>query len=631
MNKKIIIGCLAALVAGVTFADGAKLVVERGRKLADLKPGDGFAKFTKAIGSDGAAFLDGWKYLTTGGNVLVDSTAMKAKFDDPEKKLKSVVEYRSWVYRAWIWAGEEGAKTSFTIEEADMLPCERKVLVPYLVDLVTMTATPLPEADVIQDGTKFTFRNLPVKATPMALATRYQLEFEGGNLRDWKVSARVEPEDKILFNVGEKPELVVDILGKDGKPVRETGATATLRWYRSHDLFTNEVVRLDGRQIRRPMTLGKPGAVTCEISLRVPGYIGDAEPKRLVPVPVKKDDTGHLGADGKHNAVEMKQEDFGRMVGCVFDWDKIKPARPAPADIDQVWDKLLEEDAKLPFELKKCEHIRTSKTGVKVYRIVLNSLGGDVHAEMSIPKEAEEGKKFPIWCIFQAYGVASMWTWTWEWAITIAPNTHSIENGREGAYYSKLSGKDGPLNNYGFDEKTNAKFETTYFKNVLLRDVRAIRYMMSRPEWNHEKIIYYGSSQGGYQSTALLGLIPETTNMDLICPWAIEFGGSQCHWRPKWGEGIQYCDPMNLVHRTKGAGKKITVAFGVADSACPVDGIFAWINALPKDVDLTASLFQNHGHDVPDGCKHYCVEIRRKPGEEPKIIPHFDWARRYAD
>jgi len=631
MNRLMIVGCLAALVAGGAFADGAKLVVERGKKLADLKPGDGFAMFTKAIGSDGAAFLDGWKYLTTGGNVLVDSTAMKAKFDDPEKKLKSVVEYRSWVYRAWIWAGEEGAKTSFTIEEADMLPCERKVLVPYLVDLVTMTATPLPEADIIRDGTKFTFRNLPVKATPMALATRYQLEFEGGNLRDWKVSAKVEPEDKILFKVGEKPELVIRVTDKDGRPVSETGAKMQLRWYRSYDPFTNEVVALDGKEIRRSMALDKPGAVTCDVSLRVAGYIGDTEPKRLVPVPVKKENTGHLGADGKNNAVKMKEEDFGRIVGCVFDWDKIGPARPAPKDIDEVWDKLLEEDAKLPFELKKCELVRTTKTGVKVYRIVLNSLAGDVHAEMSIPKEADEGKKFPIWCIFQAYGCANMWTWPWEWAITIAPNTHSIENGREGAYYSKLSGKDGPLNNYGFDEKTNAKFETTYFRGILLRDVRAVRYMMSRAEWDHKQVMYYGSSQGGYQSVALLGLIPETTKMELICPWSVEFGGSQCHWRPKWGEGIQYCDPLNLAHRAKGAGKVVAAGLGVADDACPVDGIFAWINALPKDVDLTVSVFQNKGHNVEPGDKHYCVEIRRKPNAAVQIVPHFDRPRVYAD
>jgi len=34
---------------------------------------------------------------------------------------------------------------------------------------------------------------------------------------------------------------------------------------------------------------------------------------------------------------------------------------------------------------------------------------------------------------------------------------------------------------------------------------------------------------------------------------------------------------------------------------------------LTKDVDLTVSVFQNKGHNVEPGDKHYCVDIRRKP------------------
>ena len=637
MEMKAKIGRLAAwalacaAAAAPAGAETRRVVLTEHDRAREMSPS--FAQFAARLGVDGGSFSNGWKHVCRSGGVPLDAEGRKGAFADPDGKLKATAVYSDWIYRTWVWAGEAGATTSLTVPEAATLPHGRPDFLPWLVDLVTLEAWPLPEADAVRaDDGRVTFRNLPVKATPMALATRYSLNLPGSDVRDWKFSAAVAPEDKILFASDERPELVIDVLDRDGRPVREAGATAVLRWYRSGSAYTNELVALDGRQIRRPMSLGRPGAVTCEISFKVPGFIGQVTPRRAVPVPREKESTGHLGADRKSNAVAVRYEDYGRLVGCVFDWDRIRAKRPAPADIDRVWDGLLEEDAKLPFEVKKLEHVRTTKTGVKIYRIVLNSLGGDVHAEMSIPKEAEDGKRFPVWCIFQAYGCASMSTWPWEWAITIAPNAHSIENGREAAYYKRLRDRGGPLCDYGFDEAENAKFETTYFRQMLLRDVRAVRYMMSRPEWNGKEVMFYGSSQGGYQATALLGLIPETTSLSLICPWAVSLGGSQSHWRPKWGEGIQYCDPMNLVHRVAGGGKKVSLRFGVADSACPVDGIFAWLNALPKDVDLMVQLYQNRGHNVPDGKgQQYHVELRRKPGEAAAVIPHFDLPRCYEE
>lgn len=467
--------------------------------------------------------------------------------------------------------------------------------------------------------------------TVCAVASANASPEPGADIRDWRVSATVWPADKILFDVGEKPELVLDIRDRDGKPVSEPGAKAVLRWYRTYGSYVSETIALDGTQIRRSMALDKPGAVTCEVTLLVRGDKGDVSPRRAIEIAPRKDEAGYLGADGKHNAVKMRYEGYARVLGCVFGWDKIGPGKPAPADLDRVWNELLEADAKLPIEVKKCELARTTPTGVRVYRVVINSLGDDVHAEMSIPKEADDGKKFPIWCLFQPYGCANMTTWTLEGAITIAPNTHSIENGRESAYYSKLFEKGGPLFNYGFDGKTNAKLETTYFRNILLRDIRSVRYLMTRPEWDRGKITYYGGSQGAYQSAALMGLLPEKADVTLICPWSIDLGGSPAHWRPRWGEGIQYCDPVNLAHRVKGLGRKVNVYFGVVDIACPVDGVFAWINALPRDIELSAKLYQNKGHNVADGEKRYHVEICRKPGEEIRVVPHFDLPRVYPE
>ena len=629
MMKTLMIGLTVLAALSTSAAERTKLFYDFDAKLAAAPMSYAFNQYSKALKPGTTlAFSNAWKQVFRGGNICCgNQKGMKSSFGENVKP-ENCGEMFDWIYRNFVWFGENGKTTSVKV------PAAWAPLEPMIVDPVAEEAWEVPDAD-IETGEGFvTYRNLPVKETPMFLTQRRVLHLVGEtNVRDWKFGVTVEPEDKILFSCGEQPELVVRVTDTDGNPVKERGAKAILSWYRDGKTKTNEVVDLAAEYpIRRSMARVTPGAVTCDVSLRICGYLHATQPKRLVPVKEKTGDTGHLGADGKNNAVKMRKEDFGRGVGCVFDWQKIRPGKPRPADFDAFWDKNLAEDAKLPIEVKKMEKIRETKTGVGIYRAVISSLGDDVHAEISIPKEAKDGKKFPIWVIFQAYGCANMGTWPWEWAITIAPNAHSIENGRESAYYKKLSERGGPLFNYGFDTNENAKVETTYFRKMLLRDIRAIRYMMSRPEWNGKNIMFYGSSQGGYQAAAMLGLLPETTNFEFFCPWAIDYGGSQAHWRPKWGEGVQYCDPVHMAHRIDGGVKKIACSQGVIDTACPVDSFFAWINEMPKDkVDLSLNVFQNKGHNVAPGDKFYRVTITRKPGEEPQVKLVSDAPRCYTD
>lgn len=618
-----------AAPAFVIDLERTKLFYDFDAKLATASMSSAYNQYCKLLKPGTTlAFSNAWKQVLRRDNICRgNQKQMKSTFGG-DVKAENCAESFEWILRSFVWFGENGGKAWIKV------PSEWVPLEPMLVDPVAEEAWEVPDADIERGEGFVTYRNLPVKETPMFLTQRRQLHLVGEtNVRDWKFGVTVEPEDKILFSCGERPELVVRVADKDGQPIKERGAKAVLTWYRDGKTMTNEVVDLTAEYpIRRSMARATPGAVTCEVGLRVCGYIHDTQPKRLVPEKVKEGDTGHLGADGRHNAVKMKEEDYGRGVGCVFDWQKIRPGKPRPADFDAFWDKNLADDLKLPIEVKKMEKIRETKTGVSVYRAVISSLGDDMYAEISIPKGAEEGKKFPIWVIFQAYGCASMWTWTWEWAITIAPNAHSIENGRESEYYKKLGEYGGPLFNYGFDTNENAKVETAYFRKMLLRDIRALRYMMSRPEWNGKDVMFYGSSQGGYQAAAMMGLLPETTQFEFYCPWAIDYGGSQAHWRPKWGEGVQYCDPVHMAHRIGGPVKKIVCNQGTIDTACPVDSFFAWINEMPKDkVDLTLNVFQNKGHNVSPGDKFYRVTITRKPGEEPQVKLVSDAPRCYAD
>lgn len=622
MNK-ILLFSAAVSLAGVLFAQ--PIVVQNDCLNSNTS---NMPKFAEAGAVMDANFTNCW-YSSFGRSApRVAKKDLVCEFSAPEKIAVSgeAMTKSYWIYRSVVWIGKEEGVTDVKVPTAEAPD------IPYLLDFATGDAELIPAEKIAIEGDKTVFKGMPVKKSTVAIVRRISIMFENERMRDWKFSVKVVPEDKILFDIGEKPELEITLTDKDGNPVKERGVRALINWYRTHEDYKKEFVDFtNGPVVRRSMSLDKPGCITAEVSLKVVGNRNDQmSPQREIPDPnAKKADAGNgsLGADGKNNAVKMVKEDYARPVGCVFDWRNIKPGRPAPKDIDAFWDKLIEEDKALPFEVKQRKYIKTTDQGVDVFEVVFNSLGGDVHAQMSIPQGAKEGKKYPIWVIYQAYGVAKWWTWTWGHAITIAPNSHSIDNQGTGDYYKKLSAKGGPLFNYGFDTNENAKVETCLFRNMLLRDMRALRYMMEKEAWDG-KTVYsdYGSSQGGYQLSAMMGLVPELGTTEHFCPWMIDLGGSQCHWRPKWGEGVQYCDPINLIHRMKpfdlqGKRKKTVINAGVIDIACPVDGVLAFVNELPKEVDYTVRLLQNRGHNVNPGNKNklYRVEIERKDGGEPAV------------
>ena len=95
---------------------------------------------------------------------------------------------------------------------------------------------------------------------------------------------------------------------------------------------------------------------------------------------------------------------------------------------------------------------------------------------------------------FDGYAVHSAQVRESPKAICFFVNAHGIENNREAAYYTALAR--GELRGYGFRNEENQKPESCYFNNMILRDLRALEYARSLPEWNRKEIYLIGGSQG---------------------------------------------------------------------------------------------------------------------------------------
>ena len=400
------------------------------------------------------------------------------------------------------------------------------------------------------------------------------------------------PDDNLVWKCGDKPEAVFELRDAEGRLVTGEGLKGLwlfLETYATHEK-TNERLEFDkiGNPFRRTMTRTEPGVVALTASLyggerKEDGTIGKVI--RGIQC-VKVDEKGNRRANG-----------IVARVGALFDPLKIRSGKPDPEGFDAKWKQFLDEDKKCSNTPKYYE-VRPSSTNnpVHVYAGVLDSPAGDVHFDWGVPKAAREGKKkMPIRVFLQAYMTGFHFAEAWIGdQLTLGINCHSCSNKASGAYW-KAEGAKHP--NFGFSTNENAKVETCYHVNMLRRDIRALNWAMSQPEWDGTNVFVHGDSQGGFQTFALAGLFPQINRAWSMCPWYIDVGGSQQHWRPLWQPGPDFADPVHHIARTH--AKKVKYTFGIADSAGPADGMMALFNNLPESVEFAEiTIVQNRGHDA---------------------------------
>ena len=158
-------------------------------------------------------------------------------------------------------------------------------------------------------------------------------------------------------------------------------------------------------------------------------------------------------------------------------------------------------------------------------------------------------------------------------------NAHGQELGREPEYYKEFfasirSGK----YSYAFDPEQNKDPENCFFNGMVLRVLRAMEYLKTRPEWNGKDLIAAGGSQGGLQTMWAAALDPDVTVALPSITWCCDLAGASKAnrltggWRLQYVPELDYYDPVFMAKRIKTAEVNIQRA-GLGDYTCPPSGL----------------------------------------------------------
>lgn len=373
----------------------------------------------------------------------------------------------------------------------------------------------------------------------------------------------VTDKNPISYAVGEEITVTVKLL-QNGKPV-------------SCPYFYYELQTEDGKNKSETVS-GEKGILTLKTTLNKAGYV-----KYIVRA---------LDAD-KAKLADIREFSGGAGAG----FEDIGKAKSQPADFEQFWSSKVSTLCE-PNVLEQKE-ISNPASGYKGYIIKLDMGSADpAYAYLTYPQNSENGTlKAAI--IYHGYGVNKISPIYVKNTVSLSVCAHSMELDGTAEYYKDMQAK---LDGYGFKkvgDTENSDKEKVYFKNMLLRDLQAARYIMNNPLWNGKDLTISGGSQGAFQATAVAALCKKATELNITIPWLCDIGGEtsgriNSNFRPSFTEALSYYDTVSFAAMlNKSCNVKIEA--GLGDRTCPPSGVTALYNAIkaPKSILFT----QNRTHE----------------------------------
>lgn len=295
------------------------------------------------------------------------------------------------------------------------------------------------------------------------------------------------------------------------------------------------------------------------------------------------------------------------LTGAAFDYTRIAPTQPTPADFQAFWKGKLAELAQVPAN-PVLEPVEIGDPSLEYSKIRMDNIRGThIYGQVARPKE---GTKFPALLIVQWAGVYPLqrdWV-TWRakagWLV-LDIEAHDLPFDQPQSFYDEASR--GPLANYpaiGCEDR-----ETSYFLRMYLSCYRAAEYLVHRPDWDGKVLVVTGGSQGGLQTIVTAGIHPRITAAIAEVPAGCDPNGPLAERSPGWPqlwyqtqgrdadkvhETSRYFDVVNFARQVK---CPTLVGLGLVDTTCPAPGVFAAFNQLrgPKEVAVMPQA--GHGGD----------------------------------
>lgn len=285
-------------------------------------------------------------------------------------------------------------------------------------------------------------------------------------------------------------------------------------------------------------------------------------------------------------------------TGVGADIESIEYHDTIPEDFDLYWSEIVNQVEEYPIEVLSKKRVTDGvREGFIAYDIQIKTpCGRPASGLITIPEK--EGK-YPIKLGFVGYSVSGAYLFYEENAISARFNAHGIENHLSSGeivkkYESELGG-------YGFSNEENASNKTTYFRNMMIRNLMASKYLKTLSCWDGENLILVGGSQGALQATTVAAHDKDVTKLFIDAPWLCDLNavnsGYLRGWRPDYAEGLRYFDTVAQATRVK---CPVNITAGLGDYICPPSSVMALYNSISVKKSIKFTQGRTHIYSPPE-------------------------------
>lgn len=287
---------------------------------------------------------------------------------------------------------------------------------------------------------------------------------------------------------------------------------------------------------------------------------------------------------------------------------EIRSEYPKPADFDSFWAKNKAELAGIPGDFKMIHLPDSTKEGRHVYRIEMRSLDSViVRGYLTMPEKRKN--KLAVLLGLPGYQVAvhPMMGSDDDLAI-ITLDVRGQGMSREVVHTRR--------DDYIFYHIENK--DTYVMRGAIMDCVRAVDFIFSRPELDHDKIIVSGGSMGGFLAVATAALdsrvklcsaqnpiLSDVHNLEGKVNWPLDDIRQYIKTQPgltmqKVISTLDYYDTKNFATNLK---VHTLLGMGLLDHLVPPDNIYAVYNNMNNKKHII--IFKDLGHEVGQPYKDY--------------------------
>ena len=340
--------------------------------------------------------------------------------------------------------------------------------------------------------------------------------------------------------------------------------------------------------------------------------------------------------------MNLKPSEDAIRIGYVINASAFEPGFQPPKDLKRYWGRQIRQLRAKKMTVRS-KPVAINDDGIDCFDVEVSALDTvPVRGYVARPKNATEGS-LPIIIQLHAAGVSGDWCkahvnaavdMARGGALAFDFNAHGMLNDAGDDYYKTL--ENGPLKNYSYRPITSRN--SYYFRNMILRAIRALDYITSDPLWDGKTIILLGESQGGAQAVALAGLDDRVTDVVINVPAMIGNGGYLLGRNDAWPWPMEYngvetptssmldVDTGILTEKNarrakkvapyfdgaslmKGSKARFLVEIGLVDTTCPPSEVFSGLNGVAGEVQVISSPYRNHwSANIPEPYKAWWNE-----------------------